>query len=274
MMQFTKMHGNGNDFVLVDNTDGAIALTQELIARLTQRRFGVGCDQLLVAEPATQPAAAIAMRIFNTDGSVATQCGNGLRCFAVYARGRGLVTGERFQIDTQGGLVSAELLAEGRVRTNMGVPRFDPERIPLDAPPAERYEFTLPGGPVRFAALSLGNPHAVIDVDDVEQAPVSTLGPAVQALPAFTAGVNVGFAQTVSETRLRLRVFERGVGETLACGTGACAAVAAGIRAGCLARDVTVQLPGGELEVSWSSDDAPVMMTGPTTHVFNGEIDS
>jgi diaminopimelate epimerase len=268
------MHGNGNDFVLVDNTDLGIDFTRERVERIARRRFGVGCDQLLVAEPATTAAADLRMRIFNTDGSTAGHCGNGLRSFAVFAQARGLVRGADVRVEIPEAVVTAHIVDENEVHTAMGRPSFEPGRIPLAVPAREPfYEAHVEQRCVRFSALSMGNPHAVVVVADVATAPVQALGPALQALPLFPEGVNVGFCERVSRTRARLRVFERGAGETLACGSGACAAVVAGIVSGDLDADVLVDLPGGSLQVHWDGEDSEVLLSGPATHVFDGELE-
>jgi diaminopimelate epimerase len=270
---FTKMHGNGNDFVLLDDRDGALALSPDRLRRLADRHRGVGCDQILVARASAHPGARLAMAIYNADGSSAGQCGNGLRCFAVYAHRRGMVRGMAFPVSTPGGVVRVELLDAAQVRAAMGLPRLDPAQVPLAA--AERapcYTLRLPGETLEVGAVSLGNPHAVLLVDDVESAAVARLGPAVQALGDFPEGVNVGFMQVLARDRLRLRVFERGVGETLACGSGACAAVVCGRVQGLLDERVNVSLPGGELTVEWPGEGHEVVMTGPTALAFEGEI--
>jgi diaminopimelate epimerase len=273
-VRFTKMHGNGNDFVLLDNRAGSLQLTTERLRLLADRHLGVGCDQILVAERPANGAARVAMRVFNADGGAAGQCGNGLRCFAVYARDTGMVTGERFPIETPGGLVDAELLGGGRVRAALGVPRLEPREVPIRARArALRYPLRAAGQDLEVAAVSVGNPHAVLAVEDVDTAPVATLGPAIQALELFPEGVNVGFMQRVSADRVRLRVYERGVGETLACGSGACAAVVAGRVQGTLGDGVTVALRGGDVEVEWPGEGHAVVMSGPTAMAFYGETE-
>ena len=269
---FTKMHGNGNDFVLIDATNGPHELSRQVLRRIADRHVGVGCDQVLVARPSAEPHAALAMQIFNTDGSQAEQCGNGLRCFAVFAVGRGLANGPEFRVETRAGIVAVQLLGDGHVRTNMGVPKLAPEQIPINAAGGPRYALVVDHEVVQLTAVSMGNPHAVISVDDIDTAPVAQLAPRIQAHPAFARGVNVGFMQVVDRSHVRLRVYERGVGETLACGTGACASVVAGILQGELEPSTSVRLPGGELEIAWQGPDTPVHMTGPTAHVFEGEM--
>ena len=270
-LAFTKMHGNGNDFVLLDDRAGTLELTPDRLRRLSDRRLGVGCDQILVARR-PRGDAALAMAIFNADGSAAGQCGNGLRCFAVYARDQAMVSAGRFTVETPGGLVDVELLPGGDVRAAMGRPRLEPAEIPMTPRPrAASYDLEVAGETVSVGAVSMGNPHAVLWVDDLDAAPVTRLGPSIQALPDFPEGVNVGFAQVLSRRQIRLRVFERGVGETLACGSGACAAVVVGRLQQRLEPRVRVSLPGGDLDIAWPGEDAEVVMTGPTARAFTGE---
>lgn len=271
-LKFTKMHGNGNDFVLLDDRAGTLGLTPERLRRLADRRTGVGCDQVLVVSTPHDARAAIAMRIFNADGREAQQCGNGLRCFAVHVRERGMVQAERFSVETPGGLMAVTLLAGGRVRASMGEPRFGPDAIPIRAASrALSYRLIVNGEALDVGAVSMGNPHAVLRVADVQDAPVARLGPAIQALADFPDGVNVGFMQVLSPRHVRLRVFERGVGETLACGSGACAAVVIGRQLGELGASVRVSLPGGDLDIEWQGEGHEVVMEGPTATVFDGE---
>lgn len=273
-ISFSKMHGNGNDFVLLSNMDGRLSLTPEAVRRIASRRFGVGCDQLLVAEPPAREGAPVAMRIYNTDGTSAGHCGNGLRSFAVFVREQGLVSADRFSVELPHGVARVKMLPANQVHTCMGVPRWLPSEIPLNLNAnGHFYSVDVDGERFRFAALSMGNPHAVLDVDDVERAPVERVGPLLQGLSVFPEGVNVGFRQQLSRSHIRLRVFERGVGETLACGSGACAAVVSGIAAGSLDTRVQVDLPGGALEVYWPSEGSEVELTGPAAHVFDGEIE-
>lgn len=273
-ISFTKMHGNGNDFVLIDNMGRGLDLGPEHIRRIARRRFGVGCDQVLVAEPAHDSQTAVAMRIYNTDGSRAGHCGNGLRSFAVYAHRRGLVSGEIFKVEIPGGTVTTRLLPDGQVHTTMGVPSMSPADIPLNVPRRElHYDIEAAGERLSFCAVSIGNPHAVLRVEDVDSAEVERLGPAVQALDVFAEGVNVGFMQIVDRARIRLRVYERGVGETLACGSGACAAVVVGNALGALDQRVQVELPGGPVLVQWPGPGTQLELIGPATHVYDGEIE-
>ena len=274
-MRFSKMHGAGNDFVVLDHRDGRASPTPELCRGLADRHFGVGCDQILVIEPARDGALA-AYAIFNADGSRAGQCGNGARCVAVWldrdARVCGNAHPTTFELQSPSGAHAVQLEADGQVQLDMGQPQFDPARVPLAGfSAADEYHLTPHGLSARFAAVSMGNPHAVIRVDDVERAPVLTVGPALQRDAAFPESVNVGFAQRIDAVHLRLRVYERGVGETLACGSGACAAAVVFMRRGLVERSVRVQLPGGELRVDWPSNDATVTMTGPAAFVFEGE---
>jgi diaminopimelate epimerase len=275
LIPFTKMHGIGNDFVLIDNRAGDLELSPDTIRALADRRFGVGCDQVLVATGACSPDADVAMQIFNTDGSSAGQCGNGLRCFAIFMRDAGATKRGEAQIDTPGGVVRAQILESGAVRATMGEPpRLEPGQVPLlGYRQAAEYTVQVDGAEVVLGAVSMGNPHAVLTVANVQSAPVSTLGPAIQALEAFPDGVNVGFMQIISRDQIRLRVFERGVGETLACGSGACAAVVVGQVQGKLDSRVQVNLPGGALGIEWQGPGHPVIMSGPTAFVFKAEVE-
>lgn len=271
-LAFTKMHGLGNDFVVLDGVRQRIALDAEGVRRLADRRRGVGCDQVLVVEPA-RAGADFGYRVFNADGGEVEQCGNGARCIARFVHDSGLSEAAAITFATAGGTVRTELLAGGDVAVDMGVPRFSPADIPLQAEAeAEAYTLEVDGAEVGVGAVSLGNPHAVIGVDDVDAAPVTTLGPRIEQHPAFPRRVNVGFVQRLGRGRIRLRVWERGAGETLACGTGACAAVAVGRRRGELDERVTVALPGGELVIAWAGDDNPLWMAGPATTVFQGTL--
>ena len=274
-LRFSKMHGAGNDFVVLDLRDGTPPPDAALAARLGDRHTGVGCDQILTIEPPRSAGAVAAYRIWNGDGSASGQCGNGARCVAAWLVRDGAARGTRFVIDSPFAAHEVEALGAGRYAIDMGVPVLDPARIPLAgfAAPQAEYRLDVAGEPVMFGALSMGNPHAVIEVDDVAAAPVAVLGPALQRAPAFPQSVNVGFAQVLAPDRIALRVYERGVGETLACGSGACAAVVALVRRGRVGRDVVVRLPGGELRIAWPADDAPVRMAGPTAFVFEGTLD-
>lgn len=271
---FTKMHGNGNDFVLIDNRSGHLSLDPSRVRRIADRRRGIGCDQLLVAERAQDSAAPIAMRIFNADGREAEQCGNGLRCFAVFARDRGMVAEDVFLVETPSGPARAELLDLDRVQVDMGVPRLEPAQIPMKARgPAPVYAIAVGGETLEVGAVSMGNPHAVLTVAQAARAPVPRLGPEIQALDIFPQGVNVGFMELVSPDLIRLRVFERGVGETLACGSGACAATVVGRLQGRLSARVTVEMPGGALEAEWQGVGHGVLLRGPTAVICRGELE-
>ena len=272
-LQFTKMHGLGNDFVVIDAVRRPVTLSPEQIRRLAHRRLGVGCDQVLLVAPAQSPAADFRYRIFNADGSEAETCGNGARCFARFVHERGLTDKRELVLETLAGPLRTTLLEDGQVRVDMGVPRFEPAEIPFLASTTASV-YTLPVGEetVEISVLALGNPHAVLLVEDVEQAPVARLGPAIGAHERFPRGVNVGFLQVVDEHHGRLRVYERGSGETLACGSGACAAAVAGMRRGLLRTPVEIRLPGGPLSIQWSGEGHSVMMTGPATFVFEGTI--
>ncbi len=272
-LRFSKMHGIGNDFVVADATRSPLPEAGQ-VRRLADRREGVGCDQVLMAVPPTVPGHDLGVAIFNADGSRAGQCGNGMRCMAVFARERGLVARDEIRFETPGGCVLATVEDGGSVRVRMGVPRLEPGEIPIAAScRAASYRLAVDGEEVRFAAVSMGNPHAVVRVPDVAAAPVARLGAALRSHPFFPRGVNVGFAEPLARDRLRLRVFERGVGETRACGSGACAAVVAGRLSGDLDADTRVELPGGALEVHWGGEGEAVWMTGPTAWVFDAEIE-
>jgi diaminopimelate epimerase len=270
---FTKMHGAGNDFVVIDATREAFQATPELLARLTDRRYGVGCDQVLVVERPSTADVDFNYRIFNADGSEVGQCGNGARCLARFVREQGLSQADRLRVRTASRVLELRHGADGVIQVNLGAPEFAPEQIPLRLAPADLYHLTIAGhGDVAFRALSMGNPHAVITVPDVATAPVTILGPALQAQSAFPESVNVGFMTVLARDAIALRVYERGAGETLACGSGACAAVVAGIQAGQLDDYVQVRVPGGQLAVRWAGGDAPVWLEGETDTVYRGEL--
>ena len=273
-LAFVKMHGIGNDFVLIDNMSQRFDLGTDQIRLLADRRRGIGCDQLLMVEPPGERSADVRARIFNQDGSESGQCGNGLRCLAAWLRDTGMANGELITIEAGDGVVRARLANHGLVKLDMGIPRFEPHEIPLLADKrAPGYRLQVGADRLEIGAVSMGNPHAVIRVDDCDSAPVEELGPAVQALEAFPEGVNVGFMQVLDDASVRLRVVERGVGETLACGSGACAAVAVGQARGWLGPRVSVALPGGELVVDWNGEGEPVWLTGPTQRAFEGEFE-
>jgi diaminopimelate epimerase len=272
-LNFTKMHGAGNDFVVIDGISQAVDLSPAQIRHIADRHFGVGCDQLLLVEKAQNPKADFRYRIFNADGGEVEQCGNGARCFVRFVVDKGLTQKTAITVETRSGLIEPRLEADGRVTVNMGAPRFEPADIPFDAPARQTtYELEIAGGKVAISALSMGNPHAVQVVDDVDTAPVLQQGPLIEHHPRFPQRVNAGFMQLVDRARIRLRVFERGAGETLSCGTGACAAVAAGITRGLLDARVDVETRGGVLTIEWQGEGKPVMMTGPAETVFEGTL--
>lgn len=274
MLKFSKMHGLGNDFIVIDAINQEVDLSSEQIQFLADRRFGVGCDQLLLVEAPQSADADFRYRIFNADGGEVAQCGNGARCFARFVRDKGLTDKDSIAVETASGLIFPTLQADGSVTVDMGKPVFEPADIPFVAEElATTYMLAIPEhGKVEITALSMGNPHAVMLVDNIDTAPVAEIGPLVEVHERFPERVNAGFMQLVSSEVIKLRVYERGAGETSACGTGACAAVVSGIRRGLLANNVTVSLPGGELQISWPEDNASVWMTGPAEHVFDGEI--
>lgn len=272
-LEFTKMHGLGNDFLVLDLITQRARLDAAVIRRLADRNFGIGFDQLLVVEAPQQPEVDFRYRIFNADGSEVSQCGNGARCFARFVRDRRLTRKERLRVETASGIIELQIDGKGWVTVDMGRPRLTPAEVPFDAAEtAVDYPLEVAGRTLQVAAVSMGNPHAVLRVDSVATAPVAELGPLIESHPRFPARVNAGFMEVVNRREIRLRVFERGTGETLACGTGACAAVVAGIRWGLLDRRVTVHLPGGDLDISWPADDASVRMTGPTARVYDGVL--
>ena len=277
-LRFSKMHGLGNDFVIIDAItqllDVEAVLTPGRIRVLADRHFGIGCDQLLVVESSENDRADFRYRIFNADGGEVSQCGNGARCFARFVREHGLTDKDRIIVETAAGLLTLQLDEGGLVTVDMGMPRFRPQDVPfITEQRALSYTIDVDGQDYQFAVLSMGNPHAVMIVDDIMSAPVETLGPAVERHPRFPERVNVGFMEISDRNRIRLRVFERGTGETLACGSGACAAVVAGRQQGLLDERVLVELPGGSLFIQWSGERHAVMMTGPAVHVFEGELE-
>jgi diaminopimelate epimerase len=272
-LEFTKMHGLGNDFLMLDLVTQRVRLDEALIRRLSDRHFGVGFDQLLVVEPPHQPDVDFRYRIFNADGSEVSQCGNGARCFARFVRDRRLTRKDTLRVETASGIITLQIDSQGWVTVDMGPPRLEPSSIPFVADNAALdYRIEVDGELYQIAAVSMGNPHAVLRVDDVDTAPVATLGPRLESHPRFPERVNVGFMQVLSRQEIKLRVYERGAGETLACGTGACAAAVAAMRWGLVDRDIKVHLPGGLLRIRWSQDNASVFMTGPTARVFEGTL--
>ena len=281
-LRFTKMHGAGNDFVVLDATSGPLALSEAQYRHLADRRFGVGADQILIVEPGSAQAGTdFTYRIVNADGSEVEQCGNGARCFARFVHDTGLTGKTTIRVQTMAGIIEPRLQADGRVTVDMGAPVLEPERVPFN--PAgltprvvngtELWPLALANYPVEVAVVSMGNPHAVQRVDSVEHAPVEEVGPQVEGHERFPRRVNAGFMEIVARNHIRLRVYERGSGETLACGSGACAAVVAGIRLGWLDNTVDVDTRGGRLTIQWAGPGQPVLMTGPAQTVFTGEID-
>ncbi len=273
-LKFSKMHGLGNDFVVLDGVRQQVSLSPEQLVYLADRHFGVGCDQILLVEAATQPGVDFRYRIFNADGGEVEQCGNGARCFVRFVHDKGLTDKTAIRVETASGLIEPRLLDNGQVTVDMGAPRFAPADIPFVAD-AEAPTYPLKVGQhvVEIAALSMGNPHAVLRVNDLDSAPVDILGAAIEAHARFPQRVNAGFMQVLTPHDIRLRVYERGAGETLACGTGACAAAVAGIRQGWLKSPVSVHTRGGDLVIEWAGMSQPVLMTGPAATVFEGELE-
>lgn len=273
-VRFTKMHGLGNDFVVFDATATPLRLSASQARRIADRHFGIGCDQILLVEPPRDAGNDFAYRIYNADGNEVEQCGNGARCFARFVHDNGLSSKAQLRVETKAGIIMPVLGGNGLVSVDMGAPVFTPGAIPfLTDREASTYLLNIGGQLLEFGVLSMGNPHAVTRVDDIETVDVARLGPLIQNHPSFPAGVNAGFMQIASRTRIRLRVFERGAGETLACGTGACAAVVSGILRGLLDSPVSVETRGGELAIAWPGGSAGVIMTGPAVTVFVGEIE-
>jgi diaminopimelate epimerase len=281
-LRFTKMQGAGNDFVVLDGTRAALDLTPEQVRHLGDRRFGIGADQILLVERSATPGVDFRYRIFNNTGDEVEQCGNGARCFVRYVHDKGLSDKTAISVETMNTRLELRLQPDGRVTVDMGAPIFDLDRVPFDAAglvPRELNGFALwplelaDGDSVELAVLSMGNPHAVQRVQDIERAPVDIEGPQIEAHVCFPAKVNAGFMQVIDRGHIKLRVYERGAGETLACGTGACAAVVAGIRLGWLDAKVDVDARGGRLTIEWAGGHAPVFMTGPAETVFEGEIE-
>ena len=273
LLKFTKMHGAGNDFVVIDGVRQQIRLEPEQLRLLADRHFGVGCDQILLVEKSQSKEADFRYRIFNADGGEVEQCGNGARCFVRFVHDQKLTGKREIVVETHSGLIVPRLEEDGRVTVNMGAPVFAAARIPFTNGTEQVSEaLDVADVTLHISALSMGNPHAVQVVDDVESANVATLGPLIEQHPRFPKRVNAGFMQIVDEHSIKLRVYERGAGETLACGTGACAAVVAGIRRGLLQSPVNVATRGGTLRIVWEGDAQPVLMTGPAISVFDGEI--
>lgn len=272
-LAFTKMHGLGNDFIVIDLVTQRYFLSEKQIRWLCDRHFGIGCDQLLTVEPPESPDVDFRYRIYNADGSEVEQCGNGARCFARFVQDKKLSLARKLKVQTLGGIIELEHLRNKQVKVNMGIPEFEPEKIPFLAEQRqENYEISSSDGIIQIGAVSMGNPHAVIQVDSVETAPLDTLGPEIESHEKFPNRVNVGFMQVLKDDEIQLRVFERGVGETLACGSGACAAVASGFVQGLVGGRVKVHLPGGYLFINWEGEGEPLYMIGPAYTVYDGFI--
>lgn len=272
-LKFTKMEGLGNDFVVLDATRVPIALSREQLRRIADRHFGIGCDQILQVEKPRARDTDFYYRIFNSDGGEVEQCGNGARCFVRFVRDQGLTDKTEIRVGTLSGVIVPTLESDGRITVDMGVPEFAPQRIPFQAERrALTYQLDVGGHALEISALSMGNPHAVQIVANVERAPVLTEGPAIEVHARFPQRVNAGYMQVIDRSHIKLRVYERGAGETLACGTGACAATVAGIQRGFLDPRVAVTTRGGDLSILWEGEGKPVLMTGPAVTVFAGEI--
>jgi diaminopimelate epimerase len=275
--EFTKMHGLGNDFVVIDAINQDISLSADQVRLVADRHFGVGCDQLLLVERPRLDGAEFRYRIFNADGGEVQQCGNGARCFARFVHDNGMTASDNIPVETAAGMIHLRLEDDGQVTVDMGVPSFEPESLPfepddLDKDDTEYHRLVVNGEIYAIGAVSMGNPHAVLLVDSVDEAPVATLGAAIENHERFPERVNVGFMEIMDRSRIRLRVFERGVGETMACGTGACAAVAVGIHNSLLDHAVQVELNGGCLTIRWQGDDNTLYMTGPAQTVYKGNM--
>ncbi|BEV09158.1 diaminopimelate epimerase [Methylophilus sp. DW102] len=273
-LRFTKMQGAGNDFVVIDATRAPVNLSHAQIQHIANRYFGVGCDQLLMVESTTTPDVDFRYRIFNADGGEVEQCGNGARCFVRFVVDKGLTDKHEIKVETASGVISLKLQEDGQVTVDMGAPRFTPAQIPFEAEQqATTYELPLASETITVSAVSMGNPHAVMLVDNVHTAEVASLGPQIESHPQFPQRVNAGFMQVLNEHEINLRVYERGSGETLACGTGACAAAVSGIQLGTLQSPIKVHTRGGILTIQWAGGESPVLMTGPAEIVFDGEIE-
>ncbi len=272
-IQFTKMHGLGNDFVVIDAINQEIDLSEDQVRFIADRHFGVGCDQLLLVEAAATDEVDFFYRIFNADGGEVEQCGNGARCFAVFVREKGLTDKDFIRVETASGVIELQVQPDGQITVDMGIPELNPWDIPFNADTRlDEYALDVDGQVLKIGAVSMGNPHAVTIVDNIDTVAVDELGAGIENHALFPNRVNAGFMQIIDERHIRLRVFERGAGETLACGTGACAAMVVGHLQGHLTDEVQVDLPGGSLQISWQGEASPVMMTGPATTVFEGKI--
>lgn len=273
LMKFTKMHGLGNDFVVIDAVTQNVRVSASMVKRLANRSMGIGCDQVLVIEPPSDSNIDFNYRIFNQDGGEVEQCGNGARCLARYVQDRQLTGKNPIRVKTMNRVMTLELMDNKLVRVDIGVPQFEPSEIPFETDQrALLYPIDVDGNSYEVAAVSIGNPHAVLQIDDIDNAPVSELGAKLESHPRFPNKVNVGFMQIVDRQNINLRVFERGVGETRACGSGACAAAVAAMQQELVDSSVTVHLTGGDLRIDWRGSSEPILMTGPAVSVFHGRI--
>ncbi len=273
LLRFTKMHGLGNDFMVIDLVTQHAHIQPKHVRQWSDRHTGIGFDQLLIVEPPSQPDVDFRYRIFNADGSEVEQCGNGARCFARFVVDKRLTARKRIRVETRGGIIELNLRGDGQITVDMGAPRLEPAEVPfVAAEAAVAYEVEVAGQRVELAAVSMGNPHGVLRVENVDSAPVHSLGAQLEVHPRFPQKANIGFLQVLDPHHARLRVWERGCGETQACGTGACAAAVAGIRQGWLKSPVQISLPGGTLSIEWAGPGTPVMMTGPAVRVFEGQV--
>ena len=273
LLKFTKMHGLGNDFMVLDLVSQHLRVTEDLVRKWSDRNFGIGFDQLLIVEPPSSPEVDFKYRIFNADGSEVENCGNGARCFARFVYDKNLIGRRDICVETANGRALLTIREDGQVRVDMGEPVLAPAEIPFDAPAqANSYPVVVEGQTLELGAVSMGNPHGVLVVESADTAPVEVLGPLLEPHPIFPKKANIGFMEVCNRSSVKLRVFERGAGETLACGTGACAAVVSGILRGLLDATVTVELPGGELEITWQGPGHSVLMTGPVATVFEGQL--
>jgi len=271
-LKFTKMHGLGNDFVVLDAINQSISLNSDQVSRLADRHFGIGFDQLLLVEKPVGDAD-FRYRIFNSDGREVEQCGNGARCFVRFVHDQGLTSKKSIRVETLRGVIMPTLEENGDVSVNMGIPQFEPREVPFVAQQrAPMYHLEINDKKIKIAVVSMGNPHAVQIVTNINHAPVANEGPMIESHPRFPKKVNAGYMQILDRTHIRLRVFERGAGETLACGTGACAATVSGISLGLLDNEVQVSMQGGDLKIRWEGENQPVLMTGPAVTVFEGVI--